>query len=108
MMKDAQRSGDPLKIATVKSRIIAQQHAVNALDLAVAQAALLFRPDIIGRDELGRRAAAHALHDVDCRKALPLCLAYLDACTPEELKSMPEVQTATLDSIRFFYQGRVR
>ena len=107
-MKDAQRTGDPLAIATVKSKILAQQRAVSLLNLAVAQAALLFKPEVIGRDELGKHAAASAIRDVDCRKALPLCLAYLDACTPEELKTMGEVNTATLDSIKFFYRGRVQ
>ncbi|MHB9133174.1 MAG: glutamine amidotransferase [Armatimonadota bacterium] len=105
---DAGRTGDPNSISNMKARISAMQRVVKNLDLAVTQAALLFRPEVIGRDDIGKRAAARALRDVDCRKALPLCLAYLGACTSEELKAMTDVQTAKLDSVRFFYQARMQ
>jgi hypothetical protein len=107
-MQEAQSSGDPAVIGSVKSRILAQQRIIKTLDLAVEQAAVLFKPDVIGHDNIGRLAAARAISNADSRKSLSLCLTYLDACSTDDLKVMTDLQGAKLDSIRFFYQARVK
>jgi hypothetical protein len=107
-MQEAQSSGDPAVIGSAKSRILAQQRIIKTLDLAVEQAAVLFKPDVIGHDNIGRLAAARAISNADSRKSLSLCLTYLDACSTDDLKVMTDLQGAKLDSIRFFYQARVK
>ena len=61
------------------------------------------RPDVVGTDALGCRAAARALAEADCHKALPAALRFLQAFPPERLGELRSLEDARLPSIRHFY-----
>ncbi len=105
---EANQQGNPDGVANARARIAAQQAIIRQLDAAEQHMRKLFRPDVVGMDALGRRAVARALAETDCHKAIPMALAFLDACSPADLQAFNALNEATLESIRFFYQSKVR
>ena len=89
------------------SRISAMQRHARHLDQLVSLWKPLFRPAVVGQDDVGRAAAARALSKCNCQKALPLCMAYLQEVEPQHLARYAELERAKLDSLRFFYQSLV-
>jgi hypothetical protein len=106
-VSEAQQAANPEALRQAHARVARARRAVRELDAATRQAARLFTPTVVGMDAPGRHAAARALAQADSRKALPLALAFIDACTGEELAAMPELDRATLESVGSFYRGRV-
>jgi uncharacterized repeat protein (TIGR01451 family) len=107
-MVEARRSGNPAAVTTAKLRIRDAQTAIRALDRAMAHAAPLFRPDVVGTDALGARAAARALAEADCRRSLPLALAYLQAFPQERLSDFQPLASARLSGLRTAYRAATK
>ncbi len=105
-MADATRAGDPSAIIAAKGRIRAAQAAVQQLDRAILCARPLFRPEVVGTDAIGLKAAARALQEADCRRAMPIALEYLQALPQESLPAINALKEARLSGLRAAYRAR--
>jgi len=102
-LRDGQPSTAEMRVRM--TRVHAVERYARRLDQLVSLWRPVFSPSVIGRDELGRRAAARSLRDCNCQKALPLALAYLEQVESADLPYYAELEHARLDSLRRFYQS---
>jgi len=100
-----QDTGDPNAAMENRLRIKHSHRAIRELRWAMRQSEPFFNPDFIGMDEIGRRAAARAISECDCRKSLSLCLGFLNGLRPEDVQGFAALEKAKLDSIRYFYRS---
>ncbi len=102
--REAELSAADVKARQAKAR--AMEREALALDRMIRLWGPLFRPAVVGTDAIGKRAAAQALRDCNCQKALPVALAYLREVEPKDLPDFAGLAAAQLDSIRLYYGSR--
>jgi len=108
ILESARRSlGDaktPADARKYKMQVRLAEGHVRDLDRAAELSARLFTPEVVGGGAAGREAAARAIAEADCHKALPLCLRYLRQLPPEDLKAMEALDSARLASVGHFWR----
>lgn len=87
-------------------KIAAAERASREMDYAEQLMPLLFRPEVIGADDVGKRTALKALQEVDCVKAVPLAFGYLNSMPAPELAAFRGLSTAKLDVLRQYIKGK--
>jgi hypothetical protein len=77
------------------------------LEYAVQLLPQIFLPEVVGMDDVGKRAAARALRDFDCGKSVPVALDFLDKVSDADLAAFGELSNAKLEPVRGYVKMRL-
>ncbi|MHB9024092.1 MAG: COG1470 family protein [Armatimonadota bacterium] len=91
---------------TMRLRIRSTEQAIREMSYGEQLLSLIFRPEMVGLDDIGKRAAAKALQEADSLKCVPLMLGFLDRLPKEDLPAFRGLAQSKLDVMREYMKGK--
>jgi uncharacterized membrane protein len=90
----------------MRLHIASSEQAIREMAYGERLLSLIFRPEVVGMDDIGKRAAAQALQEADSVKCIPLMLGFLDRLSPAAMPAFRGLAGSKIDAIAQYMKGK--